>query len=96
MERICWSFSTLIKVEMANNLAMGNFLPFELHLAMFIRVDVVGTIHNDLLTQWVNSAPILRTTSNYLWASEVLKNQSFYSQLFSSSLKKIPQIEIMA
>ena len=29
-------------------------------------------------------------------ASEVFKNQSFISQLFSSSQKKIPQIKIMA
>ena len=30
------------------------------------------------------------------WATEVFKNQSFKSQLFSSSQKKIPQIKIMA
>ena len=37
--------------------------------------------------------PVLPT---YFWASAVFKNQSFKSQLFSSSQKKIPQIEIMA
>jgi hypothetical protein len=28
---------------------------------------------------------LIRTTSNYLWASEVSKNQVFKSQLFSTS-----------
>ena len=33
---------------------------------------------------------------NWISGLEVLKNQSFKSQLFSSSQKKIPQIENMA
>ena len=57
------------------------------------RVDMVRTIHNDLLTQWRHipncqfhtNTFLIWTTFNYLWASEVLKNQSFKSQLFSSS-----------
>ena len=36
------------------------------------------------------------STANYLWASEVFKNQSVKSQLFSSFQKKIPRIEIMS
>ena len=57
------------------------------------RVDMVGTIHDDLLTQWRHipmgqfraNIFLTVTTSNYLSASEVFKNQSFKSQLFSSS-----------
>ena len=58
---------------------------------MRVRVDMVGMIHDDLLTQWRHipmgqfSANIflIQTTSNYLWASEVFKNQRFKSHLFS-------------
>ena len=47
-----------------------------------VRVDMVGTIHDDLLTQWRHipmgqfraNIFLIRTTSNYLWASEVFKN----------------------
>ena len=69
-----------------------------------VRVDRVGTIHNDLLTQWRHipmgqfcaNILLIRITSNYLWASEVFKNLSFKSQFFSSSQrKKISQIDIM-
>ena len=61
-----------------------------------IRVDMVGTNHDELLTHW-RHIPMgqfranifsIRTTSNYLWASKVFKNQSFRSQLFSSCLKR--------
>ena len=57
------------------------------------RVDMVETNHNELLTQCRHipmgqfgaNIFLIRTTSNYLWTSEVFKNQSFKSQLFSSS-----------
>ena len=48
----------------------------------------MGQFHANIFLIW--------TTSNYLKASKVYKNQSFKSQLFSSSQKKLPQIEIMA
>ena len=59
-------------------------------LVATIRVAKVVAIHNDLLTQW---RPIkmskfhaniflIRTTSNYFWASEVSKNQVFKSHFF--------------
>ena len=39
---------------------------------------------------------LIRTTSNYLWASEVFKNiKVLKSQLLSSSQKKPTQIEII-
>ena len=61
-----------------------------------VRMDMVETIHDDLLTQWRHipmgkfrgNIILIQITANYLWASEVFKNQSFKSQLFSSSLKK--------
>ena len=67
------------------------------------RVANVVAIHDDLSTQW---RPIemskfraniflIQATSNYFWASEVSKNQSFKNQLFSSSQQKISQIENM-
>ena len=70
---------------------------------IIIRVSMIVTIHNYLLTQWKHipmgqfgaNIFLIWTTSNYLWASEVFKNLSFKSQLFSSSEKKT-QIEIMA
>ena len=70
----------------------------------YVRVDMVGTNHDKVLTQWRHMPMgqfhanifLIRITSTYFWASEVFKNQSFKSQLFSSSLKKIPQIEITA
>ena len=57
------------------------------------RVAKVVRVHDDLLKQW---RPIkmsrfraniflIRTTSNYFWASEVSKYQVFKSQFFSSS-----------
>ena len=60
------------------------------------RVYMVGTIHDDLLTQRRRIAMgqfcafivLIQTTSNFLWASEVFKSQIFKSQLFSSSQKK--------
>ena len=60
------------------------------------RVDMVGTNHDKVLTQWRHMPMcqfranifLIRITSNYFWASEVFKNQSFKSQIFSSSLKK--------
>ena len=63
---------------------------------LFTRVDMVGTNHNKVLTQWRHMPMgqfcanifLIRITSTYFWASEVFKNQSFKSQLFSSSLKK--------
>ena len=50
-----------------------------------IRVAKVETVHDDLLTQrrpikmskFCANIFLIRTTSNYLWASEVSKNQSF-------------------
>ena len=66
----------------------------------YSRVDMVGTIHDDLLTQ-LRHIPmgqfranifLIQTTSNYLWASEVFKNQSFKSQLFSSSLSPMNEL----
>ena len=61
------------------------------------RVYMVGTIRDDLLIQRRHKSMgqfraniiLIRTNSKYLWASEVFKNQSFKSQLFSSSQKKI-------
>ena len=63
---------------------------------LFIRVANVVADHDDLLTQW---RPIkmsnfraniflIRTTSNYFWASEVFKNLRFKSHLFSFSQYK--------
>ena len=57
---------------------------------------MVGTNHNKVLTQWRHMPMcqfranifLIRITSNYFWASEVFKNQSFKSQIFSSSPKK--------
>ena len=60
----------------------------------YIRVDMIGTIHNDLLTQ-LRHIPIgkfhtniflIQTTSNYLWASEVRVVKVDY---FDFSCKKI-------
>ena len=64
-----------------------------IYWALNIRVANVVADHNSLLRQW---RPIkmskfrakiflIRTTSNYFWASEVLKNQRFKSHLFSFS-----------
>ena len=61
---------------------------------------MLGTIHVNLLIQWRHipmgqfhaNIFLIQTTSNYLWASEVFKNQSFKSQLFSSSQKKIIKV----
>ena len=68
------------------------------------RVDMVGMNHDKVLTlgrhmpmcQFHANIFLIRLTSTYFWASEVFKNQSFQSHLFSSSPKKIHQIEIMA
>ena len=65
-------------------------------LRMWVRVDMVGTNHDEVLTLWRHMPMgqfcanifLIRLTSTYFWASEVFKNQSFKSQLFSSSLKK--------
>ena len=62
----------------------------KLFMATKVRVNMVGTIHDDLLTQWRHipmgqfraNISLIRTTSNYLWASEVSKNQGFEIQLF--------------
>ena len=51
----------------------------------YIRVAKVVTVHDDLLTQrrpikmskFRANIFLVRITSNYLWASEVSKNQSF-------------------
>ena len=51
----------------------------------FIRVDMVGTNHNKVLTQWRHMPMgqfwanifLIRITSTYFWASEVFKNQRF-------------------
>ena len=55
------------------------------------RVDMVGTIHDDLLTQWRHipisqfraNIHLIPSNSNYLWSSEVFKNQSIKSQTFT-------------
>ena len=61
-----------------------------------VRVANVVEIHDDLLTKWrpismskfrVNIF-LIRTTSNYFWASEVFKNQRFKRHLFSFSQYK--------
>ena len=69
---------------------------------MHTRVANVVADHDSLLTQW---RPIkmskfganiflIRTTSNYFWASEVFKNQRFKSHLFSfSPNKKYPKLK---
>ena len=61
-----------------------------------VRVAMFGMNHNKVLTQWRHmlisqfrtNIFLMQITSTYFWASEVFKNQSFKSQLFSSSLKK--------
>ena len=68
-------------------------LPVHWCLVVEFRVGNVVADHNDLLTQWrpiwmskfCANIFLIRTTSNYLWASEVSKNQVFKSQFFSSS-----------
>ena len=58
-----------------------------------IRVANVVADHDDLLKQFrpikmnkfCANIFLIRTTSNYFWASEVSKNQVFKSQFFSSS-----------
>ena len=67
-----------------------------------VRVANVVADHNSLLTQW---RPIkmskfraniflIRTTSNYFWASEVFKNQKFKSHLISFfQYKKYPKLK---
>ena len=63
---------------------------------LHVRVDMVGTNHNKVLTLWRHMPMgqfcanifLIQLTSTYFWASEVFKNQSFKSQLFSSSQKK--------
>ena len=65
-------------------------------LKVATRVDMVGTNHDKVLTLWRHMPMgqfranifLIRLTSTYFWASEVFKNQSFKSQLFSSPLKK--------
>ena len=60
--------------------------------AMNDRVANVVTVHDDLLTQWrpISMSKfdanifLIRTTSNYFWASEVFKNQSFKVTYFPS------------
>ena len=71
-------------------------------MTTYPRVANIVADHDDLLTQW---RPILmskfrakifliRTTSNYFWASEVLKNQRFKSHLFSFfQYKKYPKLK---
>ena len=57
-----------------------------------IRVDMVGTNHDKVLTQWRHMPMgqfhanifLIQITSTYFWASEVFKNQRFKNQLFSS------------
>ena len=54
------------------------------------RVDMVGTNHNKVLTQWRHMPMgkfranifLIRITSTYFWASEVFKNRSSKSWLF--------------
>ena len=54
-------------------------------IPVYIRVANVVADHNDLLTQWRPTKMskfranifLIRTISNYLWASEVFRNQSF-------------------
>ena len=62
-------------------------------VSISIRVAKVVTVHDDLLTHWrpikmskfCANIFLIQTTSNYLWASEVSKNQVFQSQLFLTS-----------
>ena len=71
-------------------------------LVVHSRVANVVADHDSLLTQWrpmkmskfcVNIF-LIRTTSNYFWASEVFKNQRFKSHLFSfSQYKKYPKLK---
>ena len=59
-------------------------------MTLLVRVDMVVTIHDNLLTQQRHipmgqfraNIFLIPTTSNYLWASKVFKNQSSKSQLF--------------
>ena len=69
---------------------------------MIIRVDMVGTNHDKVLTQWKHmpmgqfraNISLIRITSNYFWALEVFKNQRFKSHLFSFFLyKKYPKLK---
>ena len=63
-----------------------------LPLYTFIRVDMVVTNHNKVLTQWRHMPMgqfranifLIRITSTYFWASEVFKNQRFQSWQFCS------------
>ena len=68
----------------------------------FTRVANVVADHDSLLTQWrpikmskfCANIFLIRTTSNYFWASEVSKNQVFKSQFFSSSqYKNYPKLK---
>ena len=67
-----------------------------------VRVANVVADHDDLITQWLPikmskfcaNIFLIRTTSNYFWASEVFKNQRFKSHLFSfSQYKKNPKLK---
>ena len=58
--------------------------------SMDVRVDMVGTNHNKVLTQWRHMPMgqfranifLIPITSTYFWASEVFKNRSSKSWLF--------------
>ena len=83
------------KCKQIINSPMGGSSSLQYTIHTF-RVDMVVTIHDDLLTQcrhipmgqFRTNIFLIPPTSNYLWASEVFKNQSLKNQLFSSSLKK--------
>ena len=69
---------------------------------IYVRVDMVGTNHDEVLTQRRHMAMgqfcanifLIRITSTYFWTSEVFKNQSFKSHLFSFFQdKKSPKLK---
>ena len=72
------------------------------YLWITARVDMVGTNHVKVLTQWRHMPMgqfcanifVIRITFTYFWASEVFKNLSFYSWLFHSSIISGAKIEI--
>ena len=95
-----WIISFLLTLGKSNrNILLGYRL---IQNNMQVRVANVVADHDDLSTQW---RPIkmskfraniflIRTTSNYVWASEVFKNQRFKSHLFSFfQYKKYPKLK---
>ena len=75
---------------MSQNIQIFCGLTIFVSYSILARVDMVGTNHNKILTQWRHMLMgqfcanifLIQITSTYFWASEVFKNRSSKSWLF--------------